>query len=86
MELCVGSTCKENTPEVFNVQFLPSQAEQSQWPSTLINVKRGQCIGMDRLVDMLKYDLITLRISLENNILLERVPYSHVITNATRGL
>lgn len=35
---------------------------------------------------MLKYDLITLRTSLENSILLERVPYSCVFTNATTGL
>lgn len=50
------------------------------------NVKRGHCTGMDRSVDMLKYDLITSRIYLEKSILLERVPYSCVITNATTGL
>lgn len=41
---------------------------------------------MDRSVDMFKYDLITLRTSLENNVLLETMSYSCVITNATTGL
>lgn len=78
MEPCVRSAKRIPQESLMPANvFLPasaSSAEQSLWPCSLINVKRGQCIAMDTSVDMLKYDLIPLSTYLENRILLERVP------------